>query len=117
MQITNSWEEKGIVKGKLEIALRLLKRKLGNLSEETENHIKSLESNQLDILSEDLLDMISFEDLQNWLNNYLKSQKSQKDSIMEFAGSWLDVSDDDFNNFCEEIEQRRQVSVERRFEI
>ena len=77
MQITTSWEEQGIVKGRLEgqkegqanTILRLLNRKLGNLSEETENHIKSLESSQLDILTEDLLDFTSFDDLQNWLDN------------------------------------------------
>lgn len=36
---------------------------------------------------------------------------------MEFAGSWLDISDEDFNDFGEEIEQRRQVSASRRFEF
>ena len=81
MQITTSWEEQGIVKGRLEgrlegqkegqanTILRLLNRKLGNLSEETENRIKSLESSQLDILTEDLLDFTSFDELQNWLDN------------------------------------------------
>ena len=73
MQITTSWEEKGIekgiVQGKLEIALRLLNRKLGGLSEEVTQRIKSLESNQLDSLTEDLLDMTSFEDLKRWLND------------------------------------------------
>ena len=71
MQITTSWEEKGIeigiVKGKLEIALRQLNRKLGSLSEEDTDRIKSLESNQLDSLTEDLLDFESFEDLKRWL--------------------------------------------------
>ena len=81
MEITTSWEEQGIVKGRLEgriegqkqgqanTILRLLNRKLGNLSKETENRIKSLESSQLDILTEDLLDFTSFDDLQNWLDN------------------------------------------------
>ena len=69
MQITTSWKEKGLLEEKLAIALRLIKRKLGNLSEETENRIKSLESNRLDSLIEDFLGFTSFEDLDNWLNN------------------------------------------------
>ena len=73
MQITTSWEEEGIVKGRLEeklaIALRLLNRKLGNLSEETTNLIKSLESSQLDSLTDDLLDFVSVDDLHSWLEN------------------------------------------------
>ncbi len=72
MQITTSWKEEGRLEGRLEeklaIALRQLNRKLGSLSEETTERIESLESNQLDILTEDLLDMTSFDDLQNWLN-------------------------------------------------
>ncbi|VEP18060.1 conserved hypothetical protein [Hyella patelloides LEGE 07179] len=47
----------------------------------------------------------------------LKQKKSDSDRIMEFAGSWLDISDEDFNDFGEEIEQRRQVSASRRFEF
>ncbi len=73
MQITTSWEEKGQIKGRLEgqadTILRLLNRKLGNLSRETVNRIKSLESNQLDLLTENLLDFESCEDLQDWFNN------------------------------------------------
>ena len=77
MQITTSWKEEGRLEGRLEgqkegqanTILRLLNRKLGNLSAETENRIKSLESSQLDILTEDLLDFTSFDALQNWLDN------------------------------------------------
>lgn len=73
MQITTSWKEEGRVEGRLEekmaIALRQLNRKLGGLSEKTTERIKSLESNQLDCLTEDLLDMKSFDDLDRWLND------------------------------------------------
>ena len=69
MQITTSWKEKGILEGKLAIALRQLNRKLGNLSEETTNRIKSLESSQLDNLTDELLDFVSLDDLHNWLKN------------------------------------------------
>jgi len=77
MQITTSWKEEGRIEGrlegrleeKIEIALRLLNRKLGNLSAEKTGQIKSLESSQLDRLTDDLLDFESFVDLENWLSN------------------------------------------------
>jgi predicted transposase YdaD len=77
MQITTTWEQKGIVKGREEgkvegqsnTILRLLNRKLGNLPEEISTQIKSLEQNQLDLLTEDLLDFATFDDLDRWLNN------------------------------------------------
>jgi len=77
MAITTSWKEEGLLEGQkqgqkqgqVNTILRLLKRKLGNLSEETENQIKSLELTQLDCLTEDLLDFESCEDLTRWLND------------------------------------------------
>jgi predicted transposase YdaD len=73
MQITTSWKEEGRIEGRLEekraIALRLLNRKLGNLSEEISRQIKSLEPSQLDTLTEDLLDFQTLDDLERWLSN------------------------------------------------
>jgi DNA anti-recombination protein RmuC len=73
MQITTSWEEKGRVNGRVEgqsnTILRQLNRKLGNLSDEISTRIKSLEPNQLDSLTEDLLDFQTLEDLEGWLSN------------------------------------------------
>jgi hypothetical protein len=73
MQITTSWEQKGIVKGQKEgqvaTILRQLNRKLGNLPEDIVTRIKSLELNQLDSLTEDLLDFETFDDLERWLSN------------------------------------------------
>jgi predicted transposase YdaD len=81
MQITTSWKEQGRVEGKLEgrvegklegqssTILRQLNRKLGNLPEEIFTQIKSLEQNQLDVLTEDLLDFETLDDLNQWLNN------------------------------------------------
>jgi predicted transposase YdaD len=73
MQITTSWKEEGRLEGKLEeklaITLRLLNRKLGNLPEAIATLIKSLEPSQLDILTEDLLDFETLDDLNRWLNN------------------------------------------------
>ena len=69
MQITTSWKEEGRLQEKIVIALRQLNRKLGNLTEKTTKRIKSLESSQLDSLTEDLLDFQSIDDLQDWLEN------------------------------------------------
>ena len=43
----------------------------------------------------------------------LQSENSKANEIMKFAGSWLDMPEEDFNDFCEEIEQRRQASSRR----
>jgi hypothetical protein len=65
MQITTSWEQKG----QSNTILRLLNRKLGNLPEKIATRIKSLEPNQLDSLTEDLLDFQALDDLERWLSN------------------------------------------------
>jgi iron complex outermembrane recepter protein len=45
----------------------------------------------------------------------LERSPNNVDRIMQFAGIWLDMSEEEFSNFCEEIEQRRQASSSRRF--
>ena len=42
--------------------------------------------------------------------------KHNQDEIMQFAGSWSDMAEEDFSDFCEEIEQRRQATSSRRFD-
>ncbi|MGB5634938.1 MAG: DUF4351 domain-containing protein [Waterburya sp.] len=77
MELTTSWERKGISKGleqgrleeKLSITLRQLNRKLGTLPDAIADQIKSLEPNQLDSLTEDLLDFQTLDDLHQWLAN------------------------------------------------
>ncbi len=73
MEITTSWEQKGIAKGLQEgqivTILRQLNRKLGNLPEAIATRIKSLNPNQLDLLTEDLLEFETLDDLNQWLNN------------------------------------------------
>ena len=73
MQITTSWEEKGRLEGKLEeklnITLRQLNRKLGNLPKTIATRIKSLEPSQLDSLTEDLLEFETLDDLNRWFNS------------------------------------------------
>ena len=65
MQITTSWERKG----QSNTILRLLNRKLGSLPDATIQQIESLQPNQLDSLTEDLLDFKSIDDLNQWLSN------------------------------------------------
>jgi hypothetical protein len=45
----------------------------------------------------------------------LNQPKHKINEIMQFAGSWSDIPEEDFIDFCEEIEQRRQGSSSRRF--
>ena len=45
----------------------------------------------------------------------LNPSENKISEIMQFAGSWSDMSEEDFRNFCEEVEQRRQTSSSRRF--
>ena len=63
--------ERGIEEGRQEgerlVILKLLKRRLGELSPETTQRIQSLSVNQLENLSEALLDFSSMADLLNWL--------------------------------------------------
>ena len=46
----------------------------------------------------------------------LDRPKNNQNEIMKFAGSWSDMPEEDFNDFCEEIEQRRQATSSRRFD-
>lgn len=68
MQITTSWERKGRLEGQTFTILRLLNRKLGELPTEIVTTIKSLESSQLETLTEELLDFNTIDDLRQWLN-------------------------------------------------
>ena len=69
MQITTSWEQKGIAKGQSNTILRQLNRKFGTLDNKIAEQIKALEASQLNSLSEDLLDFQSPDDLNQWLSN------------------------------------------------
>ena len=69
MQITTSWKEEGRIEGQVTTILRQLNRKLGNLPEAIATRIKSLNPNQLDLLTEDLLEFETLSDLNQWLNN------------------------------------------------
>jgi len=68
MEIVTSWELKGIQKGKLEIIMRLLNRKVGAVTPELEEGIRQLSTTQLEDLAEALLDFSNVGDLVAWLN-------------------------------------------------
>jgi Domain of unknown function (DUF4351)/Putative transposase, YhgA-like len=67
MQVTTSWEETGIEKGQRALILRQLNRRVGSLSAEVQTQIEALSLNQLEILSEALLDFKLLNDLSDWL--------------------------------------------------
>ena len=81
MQLTTSWERRGIAKGRQEgrqegllegrvsTILRLLNRKFGSLDSAISDKISALNSEQLDSLTEELLDFQSFEDLERFLDD------------------------------------------------
>jgi predicted transposase/invertase (TIGR01784 family) len=74
MQVTTSWEEKGIEKGQRSLILRQLNRQVGSLPDGMQAQVQALALNQLEALSEALLDFSSLNDLSNWLGtpNFMK---------------------------------------------
>lgn len=59
--------ERGKQEGEQRLILRLLQRRVGELSPELQERIQSLSLNQLETLGEALLDFTAMEDLLNWL--------------------------------------------------
>lgn len=51
----------------------------------------------------------------------LDRPKHNRNEIMQFAGSWSDMPEEDFSDFCEQIEQRRcankSISVRLKYSI
>jgi hypothetical protein len=72
MQITTSWEEKGIERGlqrERSLILRLLTRRVGQLPEAVLAQVNELPIEQLEALGEALLDFADLSDLQMWLES------------------------------------------------
>jgi Domain of unknown function (DUF4351) len=74
MQITTSWMEQGIERGieqgltrEKELVLRLIRRKLGQITPELEMQIKALDIDKVESLGEALLDFSTVDDLKAWL--------------------------------------------------
>jgi hypothetical protein len=74
MEYVTSTERRGIKKGRQEgsagILLRQLQRRFGPLDEATEAHIRALSLEQLEELSDALLDFASLSDLEAWLQQH-----------------------------------------------
>jgi Domain of unknown function (DUF4351) len=72
MQVTTSWEEKGIEtgieRGQRSIVSLLLEQKVGQLPTDLSNLISTLAPERLSALAIALLNFSSIDDLSNWLN-------------------------------------------------
>jgi hypothetical protein len=62
--------DRGLVQGERSIVLRLLIRRLGSLTDRTIDQINTLSINQLESLSDALLDFTTIEDLTLWLETH-----------------------------------------------
>jgi len=78
---------------------------LNRLKDALETHLISSDITQVDKLN------------LNFPEEELSQLPSEGKKIIKFAGIWEDIPEEDFINFCEEVEQRRQNSLSRRFEI
>lgn len=71
MKYVTTWErmaeERGLISGERAILIRLLNRKFGFIDDRTLDQINTLSIDQLESLSENLLDFESIDDLTNWL--------------------------------------------------
>ena len=67
MEITTSWKQEGIVEGERALTIRLLTKKVGNLSPELLARVSSLNLERVEALAEDLLDFKQVGDLERWI--------------------------------------------------
>lgn len=68
MEITTPWHEKGKIEGKVEIVLRLLIKRFGEVPEDVEKGIKSLGTDRLGEVGEALFDINTLDDLRKMLH-------------------------------------------------
>jgi len=66
-------EEKGRLKQAIALIMRLLKKRFGEIPATISNQIENLVLDDLEILTEDILDFNSLEDLESWLQERLPS--------------------------------------------
>lgn len=60
-------EQTGALKGEQSLILRLLTRRIGDISPEVQSQVQSLSLEQLEALGEALLDFLEPDDLLSWL--------------------------------------------------
>ena len=63
-------EQRGLQQGEVQLVLRLINRRFGQLDRTLEEKIRSLSVEQLETLAEELLDFSTVEDLEIWLDQY-----------------------------------------------
>lgn len=69
MQIVTSWMRQGEKQGELKLLMRLLNRRLGEISPQLKGRIENLSTPELENLGEALLDFSSVADLEAWFEN------------------------------------------------
>jgi Domain of unknown function (DUF4351) len=67
MEITTSWKQEGIVEGVRSLTIRLLTKKVGNLSPELLARVSGLSVERVEALAEALLDFKHVGDLERWM--------------------------------------------------
>ena len=67
MEITTSWMEKGMLEGSRSLVVKLLTKKVGNLSPEILAWVSSLNLERVEALAFDLLDFKHVGDLEKWM--------------------------------------------------
>ena len=67
MEITTSWMEEEIIKEERALMIRLLTKKVGNLSPELLARVSGLSVERVEALAEALLDFKHVGDLERWL--------------------------------------------------
>ena len=70
LQETRVYQE-GLEDGEKALILKLLQRKVGSLSPQTQQQVETLALEKLEALGEALLDFNSLDDLTSWLNNHI----------------------------------------------
>jgi hypothetical protein len=67
MEITTSWKQEGIIEGERALTIRLLTKKVGNLSPELLARVSGLNLERVEALAEALLDFKQVGDLERWM--------------------------------------------------
>ncbi len=70
MQIVTSWMRQGEKQGELKLLMRLLNRRLGEISPQLKGRIENLSTSDIENLGEALLDFSSVADLEAWFENF-----------------------------------------------
>ena len=68
MEIVTSWMEQGVKQGKLDLVLRILRKRLGLVDAQIEARIAELSVGQIEALGEASLDFTRMADLTSWLD-------------------------------------------------